>query len=360
MRHLATTLLLAAAAVSCAASDPHAKGSAKAEPTVDIRPAARMLDAPVTTAPSPLPGVDTSALNGRENEVYWRWVSQLYAPCSEVAVSIAECVRDARPCASCTPAAQFLADRARDGVPTNEAIAAFQVRFGADVKKVDLADSPARGPSTAPVTIVVWSDFECPACGYAVPLLDELLEKRPDDIRLVHKLYPLKLHPHARPAARAALAAKKQGKYWEMERQLFSHQHQLEEQDLMEHAKAIGLDLVKFRRDFADKANEDVIERDKAEADKQGLSGTPFILINGREANDIFFNDPEAWVKLDMELAGQTPKPAAGKASADPSSAPTAEPTASATAAPSGAPSAGPSTSATAAPSGSPTAAPKK
>src|SRR4029079_5926288 len=151
-----------------------------------------------------------------------------------------------RPCAACVPAAQFLARRARMGVTQNEAIAAFTVRFGKDVKKVDLADSPATGPASAPVTLVIWSDFECPACGYAGPLIEEILSKFSNDVRLVHKLYPLKSHPHSRPAARASIAARRQGKYWEMERALFSHQKHLEDSDLAEYARNIGLDMARF------------------------------------------------------------------------------------------------------------------
>lgn len=299
-------LVIVSAAVCSCSSDPSSKTShVAADPTVTIPPDVKLL-APPKSDPRELPGVDTSELNDRERRAYWRWVSQLYAPCPDVATSIAECVEQDRPCASCTPAAQFLAQRARQGASQGEAITAFRVRFGSEVKKVDMADSPATGPVNAPVTMVVWSDFECPACGYALPKIDALLEKYPNDIRLVHKLYPLKAHPHSRAAAHAAIAARRQGKYWEMEKALFSHQKHLEDADLEEYARNVGLDLARYAKDIADPKADEIIERDRAEADKNGFSGTPFILINGHEFELGLFKidrDLETWVTTEIDIA---------------------------------------------------------
>ena len=299
---IVATLAVTAAIAACS-GDPRARGGGAAIATVAIAPDVKLLPAP-STEPEELPGVDTSELTPRERHNYWRWVSQLYAPCSELAVSIAQCVKEDRACGACVPAARFLAERARSGAPQNEAIAAFRVRFGADVKKVDMTDSPARGPAAAPVTIVVWSDFECPACGFAVPYLESLQEKHPDDVRIVHKLYPLKSHPHSRAAARAAIAAQRQGKYWEMEKELFAHQKHLGDSDLAGYARGIGLDMARYARDIADPKAEEIIERDRAEAEKQGLSGTPFIVINGREFDLAFFRldkDLEPWIVMEAE-----------------------------------------------------------
>ena len=299
-----SSVAIAVTAAACA-GDPHpSKDAAKADATIAIPPETKLLAAP-TSEPQELPGIDTSRLDERERGVFWRWASQLYAPCPEVAVSVAECVKEGRPCASCGPAARFLAERARSGDSQSEAIVAFTVRFGPEVKKVDLADSPAKGRAGAPVTIVVWSDYECPACGYAVPRIEEVASKHEDEVRLVHKLYPLKSHTHSLPAARAALAAKKQGKYWEMEKQLFTHQKALEDADLEGYAKEIGLDLARFRRDIADPKADEIIERDRAEADKHGLAGTPFILINGREMDLALFKidrDLEPWIAMEVDI----------------------------------------------------------
>lgn len=290
---------LAAVGAACSATGPdQTKVGGGPTPSVVIAPDVKLLPEPVSE-PEDLPGVDTANMTPRERKAFWKWVSQLYAPCKEVATSIATCVKEDRACSTCLPAAQFLAQRARMGSPQNETIAAFNVRFGPDVKKIDESDSPSRGPANAPVTLVVWSDFECPACGFAVPYLDELIEKHATDVRLVHKLYPLKSHLHSRAAARASIAARRQNKYWEMEKQLFANQKHLEDQDLEEYARNAGLDMNKYAKDIADPKVEEIIERDIAEADKQGLTGTPFILINGREFDLGFFRldkDLEPWI----------------------------------------------------------------
>lgn len=302
---LLATLALGAALAACAGDPGPRPPLGGGVPEVEVPKEVKLLPEP-TNAPEDLPGVNTSELNERERGVYWRLVSQLYAPCPEVAVSIAECVKEQRECASCVPAAQLLSDMAHAGASPTVAIAAFNARFGAGAKTVDLADSPARGPADAPVTIIVWSDFECPACGHAVPVIDEILEKHPKDVRLVHKLYPLKSHTHSRPAARASIAARKQGKYWEMEKMLFSHQKALEDSDLKEYAKSVGLDMKRFEKDFADPKADEIIDRDRAEADKQGLTGTPFILVNGREFDLGFFRvdtDLEPWIVSEVAIA---------------------------------------------------------
>lgn len=269
------------------------------------------LDAGSETPPRDLPGVDTSALTERERQGWWRLVSRLYAPCSDVAVSVATCVEETRPCASCAPLARFLAERIHAGDSTVDAEAAAAARFGPDVRKVELGDSPSKGPAEAPVTIVVWSDFECPACGRMLPVLDEVAEKHPNDVRLVHKFYPLAKHPNAHQAALAAWAAHRQGKYWEYERKLFADQTRMTDADLVAHARAIGLDVARFDADRASDAAEDAVARDKKAADAAGLTGTPHIVINGRRF--VTFEDSAkdlmAWVALDIELA-RAPKPA--------------------------------------------------
>jgi hypothetical protein len=277
--------LVAAAAVSAACSPAAVNGPSNnvAEGSVDIPREVKLLNVP-ESEPEELPGVETSGLNPRERKLFWQWVSQLYAPCPEVAVSVATCVKEARACAACGPAARFLLGRAVDGADRSEAMAA-----------------------------------------HAVPYLDALVEKLPDDVRLVHKLYPLRTHSHARAAARAALAAKKQGKYWALEALLFKNQKKLEDADLEEHAAKAGLDMKRFRKDFADeKAAEAIIDRDKAEADKHGLTGTPFILINGREFDLGLFRldrDLAGWVAAEIEMRKKEPAATAAGAAGAPGAA---------------------------------------
>jgi DSBA-like thioredoxin domain-containing protein len=121
----------------------------------------------------------------------------------------------------------------------------------------------------------------------------------------VHKFYPLHFHTRAEPAARAAIAALDQGRYWEMERALFDHQGEQTDVDFDRYAKELGLDLARFHEDMRADRTTKILERDRADADRAGLTGTPFILINGREFDLNYFHpdvDLEPWVALELEL----------------------------------------------------------
>jgi protein-disulfide isomerase len=264
--------------------------------------------ADAASEPKPLPGVDLDKLSLRERGLFWDLVSQLYAPCSEQAVSIAQCVQESRPCAACRPAASLLADKIHQGVTADEGRTVYATRFGPNVKKVDLADSPAKGAEGAPVTILVWSDFQCPHCRLALPMLDSVFEKFAPKVRIVHKFYPLQSHVTAGPAARAAVAAHRQGRYWEMERILFAHQDAQQPKDFDDYARTLKLDLPRFHADTVAAATDQILARDRADADRSGLNGTPFILINGREFDLSVFHlesDLEAWVALEIALSAK-------------------------------------------------------
>jgi protein-disulfide isomerase len=263
---------------------------------------------PATDAPPPkaLPGLEID-LAGRESALFWRLASQIYAPCPDQAVSLRQCVEEARPCAACLPAARLLADKVKDGVSPDQARDIYGTRFGPNVKQVDPADSPSRGPEGAPLTVMVWSDFECPHCRLAMPLLERSFAKFSPKIRLVHKFYPLRQHSHAEGSARAAIAAQNQGKYWEMERVLFEHQSEQSESDLDRYAQGLGLDMKRFHADMTAERTSKILERDHADAEKAGLSGTPFILVNGREFDTGYFHvetDLDPWLTLELQLLG--------------------------------------------------------
>jgi protein-disulfide isomerase len=245
-------------------------------------------------------------LSAREKATLERLLEETYAPCPDQAVTIAACLEEKRACRACEPAARFLTDRVKSGSPRSDIQRAYGLRFGNDVRKVDVADSPARGPADAPITIIIWSDFECPACGRIVPAVERIAEKHAREVRLVHKLYPLKdKHPNAETAARAAIAAQRQGRFWEMEKLLFENQKELGGSKIEGFAKDLKLDMGRFRADMQDAAATRTIARDQTDADRSGLTGTPFILINGREFDLGLFRpepDLETWIATEIEL----------------------------------------------------------
>jgi protein-disulfide isomerase len=141
--------------------------------------------------------------------------------------------------------------------------------------------NPKKGPEDAPITIIENTDFECPYCARGARTVKQLMEKYPGKIRLVFKNKPLSMHKNAESAAKAALAAHEQGKFWEYHDLLFSHSRQLGEEKYKEFAEQLGLDMEKFNKDRHSTEIAEQIEFDSALADEFGLRGTPSFVING-------------------------------------------------------------------------------
>jgi protein-disulfide isomerase len=142
------------------------------------------------------------------------------------------------------------------------------------------------GNKDAPVHIFVFSNFQCPYCAKADKALRELLkdETLKSKVNIVFKHFPFERHPEARPAAKVALAAGEQGKFWEMTEKIFSHQDAMNKANYEKWAKEIGVDVAKLNKDLADKdkAYNDLIDRDiKLGAETAKLEGTPWILVGG-------------------------------------------------------------------------------
>src|SRR5262249_33386646 len=124
-------------------------------------------------------------------------------------------------------------------------------------------------------------DFQCPYCREVTSTLDEVLARHGDDVRLVFRHNPLAMHAEAKNAAKAALAAARQGKFWAMHDKLFESQYELAGK-YRDFAGAIGLALAQFDSDFADPALDRRIEEDQGTAQRFGVTGTPAFFINGR------------------------------------------------------------------------------
>jgi hypothetical protein len=251
-----------------------------------------------------LPGVDTHEFTPRERHEFSTYVTEFPAPCSAVAVPIAQCVLEKRACAACVPAAQTIAKAVRDGMAREQVEGLFKERFDSKtIKAIPVDGSPTRGPDAAPVTIVEFADFECPFCQRVAPELDALWEKRQTTVRFIYKFMPLSMHPHGEIAARAAIAAQAQGKFWDMHHQLFANGEHLEDADLLKYAAAIGLDIDRFRADLQSPATKARLEADRKLGDALQVKGTPTIFINGREYDSKI--DIDDWV--DGEIAGAAP-----------------------------------------------------
>ncbi len=170
-------------------------------------------------------------------------------------------------------------------------------------QNLQLADhAPAKGGDNPLVTIVEFSDFQCPFCSRVNPSLKKVMETYGDDVQIRFRHLPLGFHKRALPAAKASMAAAKQGKFWEMHDLLFSNQKALEDDDLNAYAKQLGLDVQRFKRDMNSKEVADQVAADQAAASKVGARGTPTLFVNGvpvRGAQPF----PRFKVVIDKEIA---------------------------------------------------------
>lgn len=147
---------------------------------------------------------------------------------------------------------------------------------------VNTKGSPIRGDENAKLTIVEFSDFECPFCNKVNPTLLALLDQYEGRVRLVWKHLPLENHRRAPDAHRASEAAHRQGKFWEMHDRIFANQRTMSPERYREYAEEIGLDMAQYDRDLEDPSVQRKIEADLAEARTVGVRGTPSFFINGR------------------------------------------------------------------------------
>ncbi len=149
--------------------------------------------------------------------------------------------------------------------------------------KVSVGDAPVRGSEDAAVTIVEFSDFQCPFCNRVTPTLAKIEEEYGDQVRLVFKHMPLaSIHPLAGQAHSAAEAAHQQGKFWEMHDLIFANQRDLAVPTLEGYATTMGLDMDQFRKDMKAEATAKRINDDLKEAAELSVTGTPSFFINGK------------------------------------------------------------------------------
>lgn len=144
------------------------------------------------------------------------------------------------------------------------------------------ANGPSRGPESAPVTLVEFTDFQCPFCSRAAPTLRAVEEKFGQNIRLVFKHYPLPMHKEANRAAEAAVCADEQGRFWEMHDKLFTDPNRLSPMDIAHYARDVNIDLNQFNDCLASGRAAERVKRDRAEGDEYGVANTPTFFVNGR------------------------------------------------------------------------------
>ncbi|MFT4705466.1 MAG: protein-disulfide isomerase [Bradymonadia bacterium] len=147
--------------------------------------------------------------------------------------------------------------------------------------EINIGDAPTRGPEGAPVTLVIWTDFECPYCGRFANSVDEALVGYEDRVRVVLKAYPLPMHRNAPLAHQASLAAHAQGKFWEFHDVLFENRSSLDRAGLERHAETVGLNMTEFRAALDNGTYAAAVTAQMAEGQAVGVRGTPGWFVNG-------------------------------------------------------------------------------
>jgi len=146
-------------------------------------------------------------------------------------------------------------------------------------------DAPFLGPRDAPVTVVEFGDYQCGWCRRAYPALQALRKRFGDEVRVVFMHFPIAGHEHARQAAEAAVEAQYHGKFWEFHEKLLESSGALAEEDLVEHARDIGLDPAAMRDALEARSHRDRVRQDVRAARALGVAGTPAFFVNGRKGS---------------------------------------------------------------------------
>ncbi|MBI3091400.1 MAG: DsbA family protein [Candidatus Tectomicrobia bacterium] len=173
--------------------------------------------------------------------------------------------------------------------------------------QVSADDDPSTGAANALITIIEFSDFECPFCSRSQPVLKQVLSTYAEKVRLVYRDYPLEtIHQRGRPAALAANCANEQGKFWEYHDLLFANQQKLSDADLQGYAKQVNLDAGKFDACFAAKKYNAEIDHDIEDGRKLGVDSTPTFYINGRlVAGAVSFNEMKKIIEEELQFQAQ-------------------------------------------------------
>lgn len=237
-----------------------------------------------------LPGVDFTGLSPAKKTEVLKVLRETGCPCG-CPMQLAQCRVEDPGCGTSRGLANEAVAAAKAGKDIRKALEASpQMKAATDRNRllldpvtINIAGAPSRGPENARITLVEFSDFQCPYCIKAISHLDQALKTFPKDVRLVYKQFPLDSHGQARLAAQASLAAHQQGKFWPMHDRLYQQARQINRMNILNWAKELGLDMPKFVATLDSAPVKTQVERDIAEGIQIGVQGTPSVFINGKK-----------------------------------------------------------------------------
>ncbi len=229
---------------------------------------------------SDIPKINTDGMTPSERDTLKRLLQKFPSACGK-SHSLLTSLRSDPGCNLSVHAARWMAKLLSDGFLESEVDEKYTRRFvDAKCYQIDVTGAHVRGDPAAPISLVEFADFECPHCGMTDPVLVQLLAKY-KNVKLIFMNYPIPNHLHAATAAAAALAAGKQGKFWEYHDKLFKNQNRLSQTDLVLYAQELKLDTRRFQGDI--EAMRSRVKRERDIGEKLELTGTPALFINCRK-----------------------------------------------------------------------------
>jgi protein-disulfide isomerase len=268
------------------------------------------------------PTVDLSGLTAPQKATVLKIMREQGCSCG-CGMRIAECRTKDPSCTYSRGLASVIVDALRHGKNEKDAWAAAAASQYAKgpaqhnelletAVKVPVADAPARGPADARVTLVEFSDFQCPFCITATPQLESVLKAYPSQVKLVFKEFPLDSHSQAALAAAAALAARNQGKFWQMYDRLFAQEGHLSRRGILGLASAAGMDMKRFQSDLDSAEVKKAVDKDISDGEHIGVDSTPTLFMNGRRYNGpITLASLKPVIEGELKHPGTAPKTAA-------------------------------------------------
>jgi protein-disulfide isomerase len=240
-----------------------------------------------------LPGIDLSGLSATQKASVLRVMRAQGCSCG-CDMRMAECRVKDPGCGYSKGMAAVVIESIKAGKSEQEAFDAAKASKWGHVPEPKLLDdpvtipvsgSPVLGPANAKITLVEFSDFQCPYCILAVPQIQAVMKAYPTQTKLIFKQFPLEIHSRAFLAASAALAANKQGKFWPMHDAMFAHHDELSRATFVKLAQEMGMDVARFEKDMASDEVKKAVEKDVDDGERAGVQGTPTIFINGQRYN---------------------------------------------------------------------------
>jgi protein-disulfide isomerase len=262
-----------------------------------------------------LPAVDFNGLSAAQKTTALKVLREHDCSCG-CGMKMAQCRVQDPSCSYSRGLASVVVEAIKAGKSEADAIAAADASKFAHVQQPKLLEdpiaiptggAPAIGLQNAPITLVEFSDFQCPYCIAAAPELAAVLKAYPTQVKLIFKQYPLETHSQAALAAAAAVAAHKQGKFWPMYDAMFATHDGLAKDNLMALAQKNGLDLKRFEADLDSTEVKEAITRDVQDGDRAGVAGTPTLFIDGQR-----YNGPIELESLKPVLDAELKHPALG------------------------------------------------